>query len=62
MEVRMEELLKVSTAAKELKCTKTYVFARMRLNKNDPKFINHTKIDGMYFIPRKEVERIKNAI
>lgn len=58
----MEELLKVSTVAKELNCSKPYIFARLRLNKNDPKYINHTKIDGMYFITKKEVERIKNAI
>lgn len=58
----MEELLKVSTVAKELKCSKPYIFARMRLNKNDPKYINYITIDGMYFISRKEVERIKNAV
>lgn len=58
----MEELLKVSTAAKELKCSKTYVFTRMRLDKHDPKFIKHIKIDNMYFIPKAELERIKNEL
>lgn len=58
----MEEYLKVSSTAKELRCSKSYIFARIRLGKNDPKFIKSIKIDNMYFIPRTEVERLKNAI